>query len=226
MDSLAVRTASPAPSTSSSSVAAAGHQNGVNGINGNAINGSIVNGKARQRDAFPGVSFGPGVRVPLPPHSQQVAGSATTSYADDPNLNFNSRFNTLAMQDDAIVAAGPSTPSTSTASAGVSRYQTPPPPQPVAAAATAPAAESSDTDLLEHIVSCHFGCQMTLLCPLGLRVNLLMTIVLICSSTSSLFSIKKASLGALVYLCITYCLDHPADSNVNHVIRMNCVLCC
>lgn len=97
------------------------------GVNGMAGVGSLPNGKARQRDNLAGVSFGPNAH----------AGAA--AYAAEDTAQ---RMKSLAFHDDAIIAAGPSTPST----AG-----------PTVPAPHAPSAIQEDADpeaaLLDHIVS-------------------------------------------------------------------------
>lgn len=65
------------------------------GINGIAGAGALPNGKPRQRDNLPGVSFGPN------------ANALAASTAEDTAQ----RMNNLVFHDDAIIAAGPSTPS-------------------------------------------------------------------------------------------------------------------
>lgn len=102
---------------------------GLNGVRGPT---GLSNGKPRQLDSVPGVSFGPGLAV-------QAA-----STAEDVQ-----RMNALAFQDDAIIAAGPSTPST------VARGASPQPASILREDADPEAA------LLEHIVSmsCRDACR-------------------------------------------------------------------
>lgn len=95
---------------------------GVNGVGGKA---GMPNGKTAHRDSLPGVSFGSGV------------GPRAASNAED----MAQRMNALAFQDDAIIAAGPST------SSSVPRLPS----------SQAPSTVLEDADpeaaLLEHIVS-------------------------------------------------------------------------
>ena len=90
----------------------------------------LPNGKPRQRDEIPGVSFGPNANA-----------RAATSTAED----MAQRMNTLAFHDDAIIAAGPSTPSAAAKA---------PSPQP-------PSVVQDDVDpeqaLLDHIVSISYS---------------------------------------------------------------------
>lgn len=95
---------------------------GANGVTGPS---GMPNGKSALRDSLPGVSFGAGV------------GARATSNAED----MAQRVNGLALQDDAIIAAGPST------SSSTSRLPD----------SQAPSVVLDDADpeaaLLEHIVS-------------------------------------------------------------------------
>lgn len=100
----------------------------MSGINGMAGVGGVPNGKPRQRDSLPGVSFGPN------------ANARVASTAED----MAQRMNTLAFHDDAIIAAGPSTPSV---------------PAPRAPSSQPQSLVQEDVDpeaaLLDHIVSNH-----------------------------------------------------------------------
>lgn len=101
------------------------------GVNGMAGVGSLPNGKARQRDNLPGVSFGPN------------ANAGAAAYAAE---DMAQRMNNLAFQDEAIIAAGPSTPSTAAPRVPTSQ---------------APSVVQEDVDpeaaLLDHIVS--YSCK-------------------------------------------------------------------
>lgn len=118
------------------------------GVNGMTGGGSLPNGKARQRDNLPGVSFGPNAN----------AGAAAYAVED-----MAQRMNSLAFQDDAIIAAGPSTPSI-----GGHRVPTP----------QAQSVVQEDVDpeaaLLEHIVS--RSCKLDLFKGAALTCFLALTV--------------------------------------------------